>query len=155
MYYLGSDLEQRIDFYRSVYSDPDPIGAQLAKEHGVPIFTDVDEFLQARQQRTLHAKGAVVCTPTHTHATLGKKLTTAGVATLIEKPLAVTGAEGCELLRAAKGKGLIMVGHHRRHNPFLIAVKKLIDEGKLGKLVAVSGSESSPLLSLTLCSKPC
>lgn len=34
-----------------------------------------------------------------------------------------------------------MVGHHRRHNAYVKAVKHVLDNEKLGTVVAVNGSE--------------
>jgi len=34
----------------------------------------------------------------------------------------------------------LLVGHHRRFNPYLLAAKKAIDNGSLGKVIAVQGT---------------
>ena len=91
----------------------------------------------------LHADAIILATPTHTHVELAKELIGSGLAVLIEKPLAVTGVEGRNLLKAclADQNGVYMVGHHRRHNCYVMAIKEVLDEKQLGTVVAVNGGE--------------
>jgi predicted dehydrogenase len=65
----------------------------------------------------------------------------AGVPMLLEKPVAPTVAEAETLVQEAERTGArILIGHHRAHSPIMARAKQLIDEGRLGKLVAVMGS---------------
>ena len=83
----------------------------------------------------------ILATPTHTHASLAKVIVNEGLSVLVEKPLASNSVEGRDLLRSYHSgkRGLIMVGHHRRHNSYAIAVRDAIKEGQLGTIVAVNG----------------
>lgn len=121
-------------------SDPAPAGLKLAEDYKILFYDSVDAFLAARQAGKVLAHAAILCTPTHTHVSLAIKLVKAGISTLVEKPLAVTSASGRQLLAAAQGEAKIITGHHRRFHPQTAAVKKLIESGMLGTLVAVSGS---------------
>ena len=121
------------------------------QEHHVPVFPTVPDFLQALGTGVIQAEAVILATPTSTHVPFGKLLLSAGVSLLIEKPFATSAAEGGELLEAAgksaggagsgKRRAVVMVGHHRRHNPYVMAVKKVLDEGRLGRIVAVNGRE--------------
>ena len=60
---------------------------------------------------------------------------------LLEKPVAPTSTEAETLVKEAERTGAkILIGHHRAHSPIMARAKQLIDEGRLGKLVAVMGS---------------
>jgi predicted dehydrogenase len=109
----------------------------------------VDDFLVSLEPGAFSADAVIVATPTSTHATLAQELVKKNLSVLVEKPLAVTGAEGrtildaCRQSTAAGGKGIVMVGHHRRHHSYVLAVKKAIDEGRLGRVLAVNGGKST------------
>jgi predicted dehydrogenase len=68
----------------------------------------------------LEVDGAILATPTSTHVPLGLLLAEAGVHMIIEKPLSVDTTSGKVLVAAAVASGAqILVGHHRRFNPYL------------------------------------
>ncbi|KIW30449.1 uncharacterized protein PV07_06191 [Cladophialophora immunda] len=123
--------------------DPDVVGSELASQHHCPCFRVVPDFLASLEAGEISADAVILATPNHTHAPLATQFVVAGLAVLVEKPFTATGAEGRALLKARSeaplGKAVIMVGHHRRHNPYTIAVKKAIDEGRLGRIVAING----------------
>ncbi|TPX15887.1 uncharacterized protein E0L32_000221 [Thyridium curvatum] len=117
--------------------DPSPAAGPIAESHSVPYFRSVRELLSS----TTVAKpmGAIVCTPNHTHVPVAKELATAGIHLLIEKPVSISGAEGQELLQCLKENGVrALVGHQRRFNEHVVAAKRVIDEGRLGDVTAVS-----------------
>jgi predicted dehydrogenase len=123
------------------YSDVDPTAPELAKTHGVPHFNDFDEFTAAQKVGRSVAEAIILATPTHTHVPLARKLLEHNIAILIEKPVAVTGQDGRELIAACQSheSSVVMVGHHRRHNCYVRAIKKVVEGGKLGKIMAVNG----------------
>ena len=133
-------------------SDPDATAADLALRHKCSHFKNIHSFLSALKLGSVSAHAAILATPTPTHASMAEALVQADLAVLVEKPLAVTGEEGWGILKACRemaatgGKGIVMVGHHRRHNAYAIAMKRAIEEGKLGSVVAVNGSELTSFL---------
>jgi predicted dehydrogenase len=63
-----------------------------------------------------------------------------GIACLMEKPVCDTVGAGLKLARAsAEANVPVLVGHHRRHSPDIRQARRLVAEGALGDLVAVSG----------------
>jgi len=59
----------------------------------------------------------------------------------LEKPITPTVREAETLLKEADKAGAkVLIGHHRAHSPIMARAKELIDEGRLGQLVAVMGS---------------
>jgi predicted dehydrogenase len=69
----------------------------------------------------------------------------AGVALLIEKPIAATLEEGRNLIALARQKGVLMtVGHIERFNPAIIAMKQRLEHGDLGHLFQVNVRRVGP-----------
>lgn len=122
-------------------SDVDKTAPALAEKYGVPHFNDIDEFAVGQKAGKNVAQAIILATPTHTHVPLAKKILEIGLGILVEKPVAVTPESGRELLAACKGheNSVVMVGHHRRHNCYVRAIQKVIQDGKLGKIIAVNG----------------
>ena len=80
--------------------------------------------------------GAVaIATPAATHYNLAKKCLVAGKHVFVEKPLALTGEEGQDLIEIAEKNHLtLMVGHILRYHRAVIKLKELISNGELGKI---------------------
>ncbi|MBN1157299.1 Gfo/Idh/MocA family oxidoreductase [Candidatus Woesearchaeota archaeon] len=77
----------------------------------------------------------IVATPAASHYLIAKECLMAGKHALVEKPLAFTSKECEELLDVAKQNSVILaVGHTFVYNPAVIALKKFISEGAVGKL---------------------
>lgn len=71
--------------------------------------------------------GVVVSVPTKDHMRVGVPLLEAGVAVLVEKPIAASTAEADRLIAAAAASGATLaVGHTERHNPAVTAALPLI-----------------------------
>ena len=78
----------------------------------------------------------VVNTPDQFHVPYAKQILLAGKHTLVEKPFAPTAAEAREVFALAKEKGLIcMPNQNRRFDADFLAVKEVMESGKLGDLV--------------------
>lgn len=78
---------------------------------------------------------AVIAAPVAQHADLARALLLADRDVLVEKPLALSVAEGTELVRtAADRKRILMVGHVLEYHPAVQALKRLIDSGELGRV---------------------
>jgi predicted dehydrogenase len=76
-----------------------------------------------------------ICTPNNTHSEIAHAAAKAGKMILCEKPLAMNGPEGLKMVEAAeKAKVPNMVWYNYRRVPAVTLAKKLIDEGKLGKI---------------------
>lgn len=127
-------LERTGDMRLSAIVDPTDAAAGVAAARGVPHLRDVSDLVARRL-----ADGAVVATPNETHVPIAEALLRAGVPALVEKPVANSVDEGRRLLAAVEATGVpLLVGHHRRHNPMLRAVRKAIDDGTFGRLVTAT-----------------
>jgi predicted dehydrogenase len=76
-----------------------------------------------------------VCTPNNLHKEIALAAAAAGKMILCEKPLAMNTAEGKEMVAAVeKAKVANMVWYNYRRVPAVTLAKRLVDEGKLGKV---------------------
>ena len=106
----------------------------LAKQYQAKAYYSIDEMLMAEKELEVVA----ICTPNGLHAEHSVKALKAGAHVLCEKPMALTARDCREMIRAAEqaGKRLLIVKQNR-FNPPVAAVKKVIDEGRLGKIYSV------------------
>ncbi|MDQ6883907.1 MAG: Gfo/Idh/MocA family oxidoreductase [Candidatus Dormibacteraeota bacterium] len=83
----------------------------------------------------------VVATPIDTHYELARDALLAGKHVLVEKPLARSVAEAVELMRLAdERQRVLMVGHTFLYNPAVQTLRKLVDEGQLGRIYYVDSA---------------
>ncbi|MDA1272969.1 MAG: Gfo/Idh/MocA family oxidoreductase [Verrucomicrobia bacterium] len=76
-----------------------------------------------------------ICTPNNTHAEIALAAGAAGKMILCEKPLSMNGPEGLKMVKAIEKAGVPnMVWYNYRRVPAVTLAKKLIDEGRLGKI---------------------
>ena len=98
-------------------------------------------YFRSHRDLLAHAKpdAVVVATPNRLHVSMGIDCARAGVAMLVEKPIADTVDDACELLREARRADVaVLVGHHRRHHAQAAEAKRIVAEGRLGTLVGAT-----------------
>lgn len=103
---------------------------QQGKELGVPWYVDHKQMLAE-----LKPDVAVVTTPHPFHGPIGIDCLNAGAHVLLEKPLAVRISEADAMLEAAKRNNkLICVNYQQRFRSDSRTMKRIIDEGILGRI---------------------
>lgn len=116
--------------------DPSPAAEALAARLGVPLHRSLEALFDKD-----HPDGVVIATPNAMHAAHTLACIAARVPALLEKPVTPTVAQAEALVREVdRAKAVVLVGHHRAHSPIMARARQLIDEGRLGKIVAVMGS---------------
>ena len=76
-----------------------------------------------------------IATPAVTHYELTKKALLSGKDVFVEKPLALHVHEGEELVKLARSQErILMVGHILQYHPAVRTLKRLIDDGELGRI---------------------
>src|SRR6266446_9034786 len=120
----------------SAIVDPAPAAEVIAAKAGVPLYKSLDELFDKNRP-----DGVILATPNQLHLEHALKCIAAGVPQLLEKPITPTVREAETLVKEAdETGGKVLIGHHRAHSPIMARAKELIDEGRLGQLVAVMGS---------------
>ena len=77
----------------------------------------------------------VIVSPASTHASLTLKALESGKDVLVEKPMALTVRDAERMTKTANRlKRILMVGHVLEFHPAIEALKKMIQEGKLGTI---------------------
>jgi predicted dehydrogenase len=108
----------------------------VAAKAGVPWYRSLDDLLRENPP-----EGVILATPNPLHVEQALKCIEAGLAVLLEKPIAPAVAEGELLVKIAEDAGArILIGHHRAHSPIMAKAKAVIEGGMLGQIVAVMGS---------------
>lgn len=111
--------------------DMDSTQLKSCKEFSIPsdhLSTDYRDFLD-------RVDGVDVVTPADNHLAICKDCFDKGKDVFVEKPIALTTREAREMIDQAKKKRLILqVGHIYRYHPAATKIKRLLDEGKLGKV---------------------
>jgi myo-inositol 2-dehydrogenase/D-chiro-inositol 1-dehydrogenase len=112
--------------------------AAFAKRFNIPrVFTDYREMLKERDIEMVS-----ICAPNSLHAQMTKDIAAAGKHIVCEKPLAMTVAEGEEMIAAAKRHGvLLMYGEELLFTPKYLKAKEMADVGAFGKIYLVKQSE--------------
>src|SRR3989440_10443321 len=120
----------------SAIVDPAPAAEVIAAKAGVPLDESLDELFDKNRP-----DGVILATPNQLHLEHALKCIAAGVPQLLEKPITPTVREAETLLKEADKAGAkVLIGHHRAHSPIMARAKELLDEGRLGQVVAVMGS---------------
>ncbi|KAK6461692.1 putative oxidoreductase [Scheffersomyces coipomensis] len=143
----ASHIISRSDCQLFAIIDHSAKGPIVAQQLNTLLFKNLDElFHYCQSQRISYPDAAIIATPNHTHVQLGLKLASKGIHLLVEKPLAPTASDCKTLIDYCRSHKIhLLIGHHRRFNPYIITTKKNLN--KLGKLVAIQGS-------WTLCKPP-
>ena len=77
----------------------------------------------------------VIATPAETHFKVVQAALNADKDVFVEKPLALTFAEGAQLVQLARQRGrILMVGHVLEYHPAILRLRQLLADGELGKI---------------------
>jgi UDP-N-acetyl-2-amino-2-deoxyglucuronate dehydrogenase len=103
----------------------------LANEYKAKAYYNLDDLLRDR----VEADVVSICSPNGLHADQAIKSLNAGYHVLCEKPMAISVAECGEMIKTAeKANRRLFAIKQNRFNPPVVAVKNLLDQGRLGKL---------------------
>jgi predicted dehydrogenase len=123
-------------------AEPDPHRrAAAAAEFQIPahqVYADWADLAAAGKL----ADAAVIATQDRMHRDPAVRLAGLGYHILLEKPMAPTEPEAAEIAEAAARAGVIFaVCHVLRYTPYTRMVKRLVAEGRIGRLVSVQHLE--------------
>lgn len=113
--------------------DPAKVAAGLAASGLAEATTVVDPFAAATDA---HADLVVIATPNDSHAPLARAALDAGKHVVVDKPFALDLGQARELSALAEQRGrLLSVFQNRRWDSDFLAVRGLIESGRLGEVV--------------------
>jgi UDP-N-acetyl-2-amino-2-deoxyglucuronate dehydrogenase len=107
---------------------------KLAMEYGAKPYYSITEMLSKEKEIDVVS----VCSPNGLHAAHAMEALKAGCHVLCEKPMSLTSSESGEMIKLAEqvNKRLFAIKQNR-FNPPVAAVKKVIEEGRLGKIYSL------------------
>lgn len=106
----------------------------FSRKYNCKAFTDLKELLTSDLQFDIVS----VCTPNGLHAEHTIEALRAGNHVLCEKPMAIHVVDGNKMINEAERMNRrLFIVKQNRFNPPVAAVKKAIDEGRLGKIYSV------------------
>ena len=130
-------LRDRIDTLHA-FSPTAERRAAFAKTHGLPV-TDTMEAIFSDPR----VDAVLVLTPPNTHLEMVQMAAAAGKHVLLEKPLDVSIERAEQLVAVAEAAGITLgIVLQNRFRPAAQELRKLISEGRLGRLVHVSARTS-------------
>jgi len=116
-------------------ADPSSAADALGKAQGIPVFADSEQMLT---QADIDA--VIIATPTERHHADVMTVLRHKKTVLVEKPITATIDEAREVTSFAAAQGChVLVGHQRRYYPCAERARDILQSGRIGKLIAVSG----------------
>lgn len=107
---------------------------EMAAKYNAKAFYNADDLLQLKNEIDVVS----ICSPNGLHATHSIQSLQAGFNVLCEKPMAINAQDCGKMIQVAeKANKRLFAIKQNRFNPPVEAVKKIIDEGKLGKIYSV------------------
>jgi predicted dehydrogenase len=115
--------------------DPSDVGRLLAERLGTRWYAGFAEAFAAERP-----DGVIVATPNRLHVENSLEVIAAGLPALVEKPIADNVVAATMLVEAAEKASIpLLVGHHRRYNPMIRKAKEIVESGRLGQVLTLSG----------------
>ncbi len=103
----------------------------LGSEYQANIYYDYEELLAKEKDIDVIS----ICSPNGLHAEQTIKALRAGFNVLCEKPMALSVADAGQMIsESLRANKLLFIVKQNRFNPPVVEVKKIIDEGRLGKI---------------------
>ena len=119
--------------------------AEVAAEFGVDdakCYTDFHELLADPE-----VDAVSITTHWQQHHEVALAALASGKHVLLEKPMAATAQQCCEVLAASQAdaaRGLFMIGHVCRFDPRVTLARQAIDEGRIGRIVSMHARRNLP-----------
>ena len=131
---LGDNLDAKVRWICDL--DPERLAKYRRRHSGARATTGIDRVLA---DPTVDA--VLIATPVDTHYELAARVLEAGKHVFVEKPLAHSSELADELVRMASQRGrILMCGHTFLYSPPVRAIKRMINEDKLGDIYFISSS---------------
>jgi predicted dehydrogenase len=127
-------LRKQEDIAFAAASDADPNHRKTAESLGVPFYRSFEEMLEQ-----VPMDGVIAAVPNDQHLPVGEACAARGVHILMEKPIAPDLESAESLIQAArKNRVHLLVGHHRRYNPHIRELRRIVRDGELGQVLGAA-----------------
>src|SRR5436305_1640276 len=127
------DLSDRVEIVHA-YSPTPARRDAFGRDFDFPLTDRLETILEDRS-----VDAVLILTPANTHLDLVGRCAAVGKHILLEKPIEITTARAEALVAATRAAGVRLgVVLQNRYRPACLALKAIVDEGRLGRLVSVS-----------------
>lgn len=117
----------------------DANGDKFGVAKGLEVLPDVEALIAAG------IDAAMVAVPTIYHEDVALALAAAGIATMVEKPIAADVAAGERVAAAFAEANLVgAVGYVERCNPAILELRRRVQEGQLGQIYQITTNRQGP-----------
>ena len=131
---LGDNLDAKVRWICDL--DADRLAKYRRRHPGARVTTRIERVLADPS-----VDAVIIATPVHTHYELAAQVLAAGKHVFVEKPLAPSSELADDLAdMAAARERILMCGHTFLYSPPVRAIKRMINEGKLGDIYFISSS---------------
>lgn len=139
----GKNLVRNFDALGALHGVFDTDAARRdAQRAAFPRARSYEQFEAVLADSDVHA--VAIATPAEQHAPMAIATLQAGKDVFVEKPLALTAADGLRMVDAARRSGrLLMVGHLLMYHPAVQVVGQMVAAGDLGRLEYVYSNRLS------------
>lgn len=128
---IASDLEE-CEYV--ALCDQDPSKAAMAERLGAKYYRD---FGQMIERETLD--GVMIALPNELHEQVGSACAERGLHIFMEKPIAAAVEDAEKLIHSVQANHVqLLIGHHRRFNPMMVATRDMVRGGELGEIVGIN-----------------
>ncbi len=123
-------------------ADPNPVRKNFIRDNFSLSEEHCYEWGEDLLKQPKMADIAIIATQDQQHFHLALQAIEKGYHLLLEKPAAPTPEECKIIANAAKEKGVkVLICHVLRHTPFFRTIKKIIEDGQLGKVINIIHTE--------------
>lgn len=127
------DLSNRVEVVHA-WSPTAARREAFGRDFGFPLAAQLETILDDRS-----VEAVLILTPPNTHLDLARRCAEAGKHILLEKPVEITTARAEALVAVTRAAGVRLgVVLQNRFRPACLALKAILDEGRLGRLVGAS-----------------
>jgi predicted dehydrogenase len=121
------EAEENLDLAAIVTADPERATAAATTYPSVAVVDSLDAMLAAG------VDVVVVAAPTPRHVEIAERTIGAGIATVVDKPLAVRAGDARRLVETAEQRNVLLtVFQNRRWDGDFLTVRRLVEDGALG-----------------------
>jgi predicted dehydrogenase len=114
--------------------------AEFCRQQGIELAESYESLLKNQ-----HIEAVVLATPHSMHCAQIAAAAAAGKHVFVEKPLGVdAGAAARAVQSCADGRVTLAVGYNWRFQPALAEAKRMLEDGRLGKLLHIEGNFCGP-----------
>jgi UDP-N-acetylglucosamine 3-dehydrogenase len=136
---------QRIEHARLLAVADSSPSARHAALCGAPS-REYDDWRVLLDREAANLDAVSIACPSALHAEVASAALECGLHVLVEKPIATTIGDALELAALAhRVERKLMVGHIERFNPAIQKVRRLVAEGRLGRVYRAHGTRVGPL----------